>query len=801
MRGRGAVRSAEIAPRTSQSEGAGRESVPARTCPATIPHRTRSVSKLSPPKSNPPSTIGRPPGAAKASSRLPRIDRDAASIELRLAITKGGLGLELARTAQIACLSVTELAVSLPGMRFPLDVSGGVSRFRHRRGQLLRVAVEIGARAVERWAAPRLVGILGPNAPEVSMTLRPSGCTVALSDNADGERSQPRILVFDLAIDARDDDLRISVARARGAGLVTPATALAVAAAHAMFGAVSTREGARFVVGDAAARLARALLPDAGARAPSAEKIRWTAIGADAEAFVLQATRDGVETESSEEATRAHEAAALTREGDDARFAGNWARARALDVAALERAPRHPEICRRIVEIDQLAGGRAEAALATLAEAEQGAGPLSFGPIAAELHAEAGDRDAAIAGFARVGDTEAASELAARAYERAAELVDDPHDALVWLDLAVTRAPAVARLRWARAFRRLSAGRIEEALGDVEHLEAIALGAQMKFDVWRRAGDAWRAAALRSDAGSLYERALRYVPDDPAAIAGLGAALVAEGRAPRGAALLARAIDLSEARGESTSATVLELARALGDHMNDRPAAIARARTIRHDTREALVARGLEGRWREELGDVAGASLAYARLRDHADAPPPESRDRARTHADTAGPLLLSAARFELDVRRDALAAQRHLAAALRLCPHAPDIARAYREVCAKLAGPGAPKPTLERAIPSEEATYAEPRHAPVAPVAVAIELPDEEFDEARASVRVEDLARQLQSNPNDDSIVDELSTLLMRLGRGHELLALLSARLEDASPERRVQLIPIQRDVLERLE
>jgi hypothetical protein len=49
--------------------------------------------------------------------------------------------------------------------------------------------------------------------------------------------------------------------------------------------------------------------------------------------------------------------------------------------------------------------------------------------------------------------------------------------------------------------------------------------------------------------------------------------------------------------------------------------------------------------------------------------------------------------------------------------------------------------------------------------------------------------------------VVDELAALLVRLGRGLELLALLSARLEDAPPERRAQLLPQQRAVLARLE
>jgi hypothetical protein len=48
---------------------------------------------------------------------------------------------------------------------------------------------------------------------------------------------------------------------------------------------------------------------------------------------------------------------------------------------------------------------------------------------------------------------------------------------------------------------------------------------------------------------------------------------------------------------------------------------------------------------------------------------------------------------------------------------------------------------------------------------------------------------------------VDELAARLARVGKSLELLALLSARLEDAPPERRARLVPRQKDVLERLE
>jgi len=44
------------------------------------------------------------------------------------------------------------------------------------------------------------------------------------------------------------------------------------------------------------------------------------------------------------------------------------------------------------------------------------------------------------------------------------------------------------------------------------------------------------------------------------------------------------------------------------------------------------------------------------------------------------------------------------------------------------------------------------------------------------------------------------LASLLESLGRSHELLALLSARLDDAAPDERVALVPRVRLALERL-
>ncbi len=714
----------------------------------------------------------------------PEVWRDVPAVELRLAIAKTGLGLELARPARLGCVVVTELSVRLPSARFPIDVSGGVARFRHKRGMLDRVALEVSARALEGWCAPRLRGLLSPNAPRVWIALRGAGAIVCVSEVGDvlDAEAKPRVVAFDVAMEARADEVRLAVTNARGVGLPRPATALAIGAMDAILGGLAARQGALFRMTGLGARMARALLPDAGARAPDADGLVVTALAAHDDTWILHALRDGVPAPTTADATRAIEAATITREADEARLAGQLERARALDLAALERAPRHPEICRRIAEIDAHVGGRAEAALLTLREASRDPdGRASV--LAGELSAESGDVRGAIAAFARAGEQEEAPLLAANAYARAAELTTDPLDALIWLDLAIARAPDAAPLRWGRVARRLSSGRLEDALGDVEHLEALAAGARDKYAVWRRAGDAWQAAGVAAESLPLYERALRYAPDDPSGLAGLGAALVAEGRAARGAALLARAVDLADAAQQPVHAMLLDLARALADALGDRPAAVARVRAIPNHAPEALVARGLEGRWRAALGDLAGASLAFARLRELAG-----SLDGAAVAAAHAVPLLVEGATFEDTVQGDLLAAQRHLACALRLRPRDAVVEDAYRKIGLRIVG----RPPVEVPAAAVEAG-AEMAPRVVEPLAAELDPKDDE-------TRVEELTRALQANPENDAVVDELAHRLSRLGRSLELFALLSGRLEDAPAERRARLVPKQREVLARL-
>ncbi len=740
--------------------------------------------------------------AEKRAGRRPsRRPAEEANLSLQLAIGREGIGLELAHPARLACLTVTELSATLPGVRFPVDVSGGVPRFRHRRGQLQRLQLELPVRALEHWASPKLRGVVGTRSPEVwvaATTVRATVCVSATGPLEDAPpllsrgRGGTPVVAFDLHLIAEDLDLVLVVEHARGVSLPAPATAIAIACVEAVLGGVAARAGAAFVLRQPAHELLKALLPEAGARVPATDEIRWAALAAHGDMWGLYAARAALAHVPDDRALLARETARMLREADDALVEGRLSEARSAYIDALERAPRHPEIARRIVDIDVRAGGRAEAALSMLAESRRhGSDPAARAPAVehaaplgtaqGQLLADTGDVSAAIASLERAGDTEPAPRLSARAYELAAELTRDPELCAQLLDKAVARAPRSTSARWARVASRLQLGRLEDAIADVQHLEALARGGRARYAAWLRAGLAWQSAGLGGRAGPLFERALRFAPEEPGALAGLGIALLREGRDARGVALLTQAYAAAESRGEPTSAIELELARAMAEKLGDLPTAIARIGAISADAAEAPVARGLEGRWRARLGDVAGAALAFARLREFAASLPPGADHPA---AATMASLLDEASQLHRHALSDALGAQRHLAVALRLRPHDEHLRRAYREVGALL-------------LRGTE----EPPSPPPAPAPEVVRPQFTVADDAGSrEARVEELTRRLQANARDDAAADELVALLEVLGKGHELLALVSARLEDATPDVRAHMAPSARAALLRL-
>jgi tetratricopeptide (TPR) repeat protein len=721
-------------------------------------------------------------------------------VPLRLAIGRDGIGIELAQAVRIECLRVSELAATLPGVRFPVDVSGGVARFRHRRGELSRAEVEIRARELEAWLSGRLHGVVGVGRPYVGVSVRRAGATVCVADTGPADDERPRaIVVFDLSVVADGDDVELIVERARGTALPATPTALAmgcVSEALRALGKTVERRGAIFVVRSLARTLAAALLPEAGARVPSVDETRWSSFVADGDAWVIHAIRGSMPAAPDDGAVRAREVARLLESGDDLLAAGDQGGARGRYLEALERAPRHHEIIGRVIAIDAAATGRAEAALALLADL--GDERASLGTAPGELLAAAGDKEAAVASLERSGEAEETPWLAARAFELAARWAPDADEASRLLDRALASSPRSASARWARLRRRLELGRLEDALADAEHLEALAEGPEAKHLLWLKVGRAWQEAGLARHAAAIFERALVYAPDEPRSLAGLGAALVGEGRAGRGVALLRRALDLAEAVHEPTGGIRLALGQALAEGMGDLPAAVAHVSAIPSDAHEAPVARGLEGRWRARLGDLSGAGLAFARLRELALAFEPSSDD-SRVLAMVG--FLREAAQVLRERMGDMAATQRHLAAALRLRPRDGDLLHEYRAVNALATGVDLrPRAGDAHLFPPSEAG-SETHRTALAPVRAPLDLAlarDDE-DDAASAARVVELTNRLQANPADRVAAGELTALLESLRRSHELVALLFAQLEDAVGDQRALLVEQARATLQR--
>jgi hypothetical protein len=232
--------------------------------------------------------------------------------------------------------------------------------------------------------------------------------------------------------------------------------------------------------------------------------------------------------------------------------------------------------------------------------------------------------------------------------------------------------------------------------------------------------------------------------------------------------------------------------------MGDLPAAVAHVSAIPSDAQEAPLARGLEGRWRARLGDLSGAGLAFARLRELALAFEPSSDD---PRVDAMVGFLREAGQVLRERMGDPTATQRHLAAALRLRPRDGDLLHEYRAVNALAAGVELrQRPADAHSFPASEAGSETHRTALVAhraPLDLALARDDE--DDGRGAARVVELTSRLQANPADRAAAGELTSLLESLRRGHELVALLFAQLEESAGDQRTLLVEQARATLQR--
>jgi tetratricopeptide (TPR) repeat protein len=569
--------------------------------------------------------------------------------------------MELYEPIEVGPLIVERLSLTFAGLRFPVDLSGGVPRFRSRRGELQELLLRVRLADLARFAQKRIGEPFGPLVKPPAIWSIPGGLGVGLV----AERSA---LAFDLLWAADDGSAQLVVSRARGFGLAAPALGIALRACDAVVSGLGQRQGRVLRISDVGSRIGRALLPAVGARAPASAGVRFGDLFQELDELLIALDATFPPPALSDDAARALSLARLTREADDALGESRLDDARENLLEALEQAPRHPEIVRTLCELDAAVPGRAEAALGLLSESLPAA---AAGAVGADLLMACGDVSGALTALERGASAESFAPLAALLLTRASELGGGAQ-LLYFLDRAVATAPTLAMPHQARLAARLARGDVGGALADAEHLEAMASGSAARHAACSRAAKQLLAAGYVKEAGRAFERALRYVPDDARATAGLGRALLAAGLQARAIALLERAVVLSERRGEPDGEALLELARLFGEKLGDLPQAIARARQVPASAVEAEPARHLEGLYRSRIGDRVGASLAYGRLR--------ETIELSGAKGPATIGRLRDAARFELSERDDIMLAERHLALALRLAPTDPDVMADYRK-------------------------------------------------------------------------------------------------------------------------
>lgn len=713
---------------------------------------------------------------------------------LQLAVTRKGVGLELSRPRTIGPLRVDRLEIALPSLRFPVDLSGGVGKFRHRRGVLGRLEVAIDRLGLEELARRKLAEIFA--SPRVSLLADAGGVAVGIA-------AESWALAFRLRFAPTGDWLRFVVEDARAEGLRMPAHEAALIATATAFGSLGRRTGSVFSLIEPAGRLLREVSLETGTRLPETAGLAWQDwTHRDGEWRLVLTDGDRADAFVPTPATAAAiELSSLLAAADDALALGKRDDARALYLLAWEQAPLDGNIARRIAEIDACEQ-RPEAGLAILTTTESA---VLAGALGGALLAAAGDRDGARDALSRAGDLEPFAPLAALCLARAASLTDHPGERAELLKAALSRAPTVEALRWPRLAVLLELGDERAAQAEAEGVSAIApLG--RRFEVSLRLGNTFLDRGHPAAAKVWFERALLFSPRSPDAMIGLGEAMVRAQLFGRATEVLARAAETLERADQPRGRALVPLARALAEGAGELPLAIARVRAVRPEEPAAVEARYWEAVWLAKLGDRAEASLAFVRMLEAQERWPHPSAERA------AG-WLADAARFEREERGDLALAKRHLGFAIRLRAKDPSLLAEFRRVARDLEGgrPVAPPSAIVAPVEHEA-----PEAAAVTPAAGAVDArgpkflalpvtfggPDVDAREGEDDdvALVERLSDRLRGDPENLEITFELAGALERLGRDLELLGVLSARIDDGDEETRALFLPIRRTTLERL-
>ncbi|HEX2732962.1 MAG TPA: hypothetical protein VHM70_15240 [Polyangiaceae bacterium] len=696
---------------------------------------------------------------------------------LRLTAARGGVGIELYETWSAGPLQLSELEWTLPGLAFPVDLSGGVREFRHRRGQLQHVRLDFELNALARWLNRRWRHALGGLSAPVAVWGLPSGVGV-------GVQGQAGVLAFDCLWAPDGERARWVVSSPRGVldtgALPIISIMTLLDSAIAKFG---TRRGRIVELADAAYKLLSEFLPPLGVRVPDTRGTWWSEM-------LVQNERASVRLGTTPRAgalgiaaVRQLELAQLIIEADDALVAGKSEDARNGYLEALERAPRHPELCLSVAAIDKDYAERAEAALGLLVESLPA---TTFGLVGAELLVEVGDEAGAELAIAQFAAQESFAPVAARAWLRLSERCSEPLRKLQALDRALGCSPRDVRARRARFQLRQHQGDVNGALADAEQLEALEQGSLNKHRVLLEAARVLEASGYVGPARRLFERALRYHPTDPVATLGLAKAFAREGNAGRGLVLLQRSAQRCTDEDPAYSEIQLELGRALAQTVGDYAAAIARVRRVNGAPQFVVEARLLEARWRIVLGDVAGANIAFARMR--------EAIELAQL-PDVGWAQWLHEAGAWSRQNGELRVAERYLALAERVRPNLPGVRRELRAVANELTERGRAEKSPGHAFESVQSDAPAELVDDAHETSEALEQPVDPEERAER-LKSEFLARGRLDDDDFATLLDDL----LQLGRGTELLALMLGRYEDAQGVERDDLRHELMQVLTRL-
>lgn len=751
---------------------------------------------------------------------------------------RGGLGIELYEPVSIGPLRIEEMTWSLPGVTFPVDLGGGVRAFQHRRGLLQRLELSIGLSDLEAWLTKQLSRPSDPT--ELGGLIRPVALWPLSDGLGVGVFAERGVVAADLLWCPTDLDGGFVVSNPRGVlEQLQPALSSVLFLIARALGETQTHDGRVVRLPAVPKKVLKALLPSLGFRLPEVGRVRCGGLEFRADRLHVVFDRGLPPWSMPASVTRAWEFAALAAAGDRALVAGDWSTARHAYVAALEQAPRHPELSQTIAAIDVHFEERAEAALGLLVESLPA---VEFGLVGAELLAKTGDTEGARLAVAKLVNHERFPPLSAAYWVKLSEWLTNSTEKAEVIELALACSAASATARWARFHSRVQLGDVHGAVADAEHLEAGARGSEAKHAVLLRCAQELNTVGFVDAAAKLFERALRYVPGDARASLGVALGLVAAGKFARATVVLQRTLDTENLDEAVQAEAHLTLARLLAEHAGDLPAAIARVRRASGLTKTAVEARGYEAVWRAKLGDVAGATLAFSRLHEVIASSPEVTAHRA-------GYWLFQAGKFALEQAGDPFVAERFLGFALRRLPKDTAIAEAYRVAAAQVAR----RPRLDaspaasyqdepqdrtapadyaRAMPrDDEWTLAHEHSSPLADVHLegvsplaapfheaaegdAAVVPEqtsssdtpasespESGDEFALDRRVDGLKAQLMASSQISAeVLEELVRSLGKLDRLEEAYALLRAQYDDSEGETRARFKEALLGVLSRL-